>query len=197
MRWIAGAAAALLLAWCAGFCWFLHAAEGDGPALPSAADGIVVLTGGAERVGTALQLLAENRAPLLLISGAGHGTDIAALPHGSGLAHDELAKRVTLGHHASTTAENAAETAAWANANGLRSLIVVTAAYHMPRALLELRGALPSVTFYPAPVQSPAMRKAHDPATWRLLASEYSKWLAVRFGIAQFLRREPDGGVLA
>ena len=38
------------------------------------ADGIVALTGGDDRIGTALALLAAHDAPLLLISGAGHGT---------------------------------------------------------------------------------------------------------------------------
>ena len=193
MKRLALAAAALVLAWCAGFGWFVHAAERDGPALPQAVDGIVVLTGGAERVGTAMQLLAEGRAPVLLVSGVGHGTDMAALPHASGLPADELAKRVTLGHSATTTAGNAAETALWAHTNNVRSLLVVTAGYHMPRALLELRRAMPDVTLHPAPVQPPAMRKAHDPATWRLLAGEYTKWLAVRLGIAPFLRYAPAG----
>ena len=197
MRRLAALAGVLALAWCAGFGWFLHAAERDGPALPPSVDGIVVLTGGAERVATALQLLAEDRAPVLLVSGVGRGTDIAALPHAPGLPDDALAKRVTLGHSATTTAENAAETAAWARENGVRSLIVVTAGYHMPRALLELRRALPEAMFYPVPVQPPAMRHAHDPATWRLLAGEYSKWLAVRLGIAPLFRHEPGRGALA
>ena len=189
--------AALLLAWCAGFGWFIHAAERDGPVLPKTVDGIVVLTGGAERVATALQLLAEGRAPVLLVSGVGHGADLSALPHGPGLSADGLAKHVTLGRSATTTAENAAETAVWARENGVRSLAVVTAGYHMPRALLELRRALPEVALYPVPVQPPAMRKSLDPATWRLLAGEYTKWIAVRLGVAPLLRHEPSRGALA
>ena len=188
---------AFVLAWCAGFGWFVEVAEQDGLPLPPVADGIVVLTGGAERVATALQLLVENRAPLLLVSGVGHGTDIAALVRGSDVPPDILAKRVTLGRVATSTAENAAETASWAREYGIRSLIVVTAGYHMPRALLEMRRALPDVVFYPVPVQPPAMRKPHDPATWRLLAGEYTKWLAVRLGIAPLLRRQAGLGTLA
>ena len=53
----------------------------------------------------------------------------------------------------------------------MHSLIVVTAGYHMPRALAELRRALPDVTLYPVPVQPPAMRarRRHRPARvcWR------------------------------
>ena len=43
------------------------------------------------------------------------------------------------------TRGNAAETAEWARAHQVRSLIVVTSAYHMPRALAELGRDLPDV----------------------------------------------------
>ena len=187
MRHVARLMAVLVLAWGAGFGWFLLAASRDTPA-PARADGIVALTGGADRVATALQLLAEGRAPVLLVSGVGHGTDIGALAHQAGLERDAIAERVTLGRTATTTAGNAAETAAWAHASRLTSLLVVTAGYHMPRALLELGRALPDVVLYPVPVQPPAMRSRRDPAVWRLLAVEYTKWIAVRLGIAPFLR---------
>ena len=186
MKRAAWVLAACVLAWCAGFGWFLHAAWTE-PAEPPSADGIVALTGGADRVGTALRLLAEGRAPVLLISGVGHGTDIAALSHGAGLDPGAVAERVSLGRTAVTTAGNAAETAGWARARHLRSLMVVTAGYHMPRALLEMRRALPDVALYAVPVQPPAMRQL-DPAAWRLLAGEYTKWLAVRLGVASLLR---------
>lgn len=178
------------LAWAAGFGWFLDAA-GREPPTPAHADGIVALTGGADRVTTALQLLAEDRAPLLLISGVGHGAEVAALAHGAGLDPEAVAARVTLGRAATTTAGNAAETATWASAHGMRSLFVVTAGYHMPRALLELGRSLPDVALHPVPVQPPAMRGRRDPGDWRLLAGEYTKFLAVRLGVAPLLRRLP------
>ena len=62
----------LVLAWAGGFAWFLHAARVTAEP-PAHADGIVALTGGAERVETALNLLAEGRARLLLVSGVGGG----------------------------------------------------------------------------------------------------------------------------
>jgi uncharacterized SAM-binding protein YcdF (DUF218 family) len=174
--------AALALAWAGGFVWFLRAAWVTAEP-PAAADGIVALTGGAERVETALKLLAEGRARVLLISGVGGAADFAELAHRAGV-DAALRARVTLGRTAASTRGNAAETAEWARANGLRSLIVVTAGYHMPRALAELSRAMPGVTLYPAPVLPPALRQPGLNAL-RLLAGEYSKWLATEAGLSE------------
>jgi uncharacterized SAM-binding protein YcdF (DUF218 family) len=173
--------AALALAWVVGFAWFLHAAWATAEP-PAAADGIVALTGGAERVETALKLLAEGHARVLLISGVGGATEFAGLAHRAGV-DPTLRARVTLGRSAASTRGNAAETAEWAHANGLRSLIVVTAGYHMPRALAELSRAMPDVALYPAPVLPPALRQPGLTAL-RLLAGEYSKWLATEAGLS-------------
>ncbi|HEX3349264.1 MAG TPA: YdcF family protein [Acetobacteraceae bacterium] len=166
----------------AGFVWFLHVASAP-VALPPHADGIVVLTGGAERVETALHLLAEGRADRLLISGANRSAEFSELAR---RAHIDpaLSDRVTVGHEASDTRGNAAETASWARAKGVRSLIVVTAGYHMPRALAELARALPDVETYPYRVVAPLVRELPDVASLRLLAREYAKYLIVRAGLS-------------
>lgn len=180
------------LAWAAGFAWFLHiAVETTTP--PPPADGIVALTGGAERVETALRLLEEGRARLLLVSGVGGAAEFSALAHRAGVA-PSLAPRVTLGRAAASTRGNAAETAEWARANGVRSLIVVTAGYHMPRALAELGNALPEVTLYPVAVLPPALRGERDAATLRLLAGEYTKWLATEAGLSALVSRTEERG---
>ena len=98
----------------------------------------------------------------------------------------EQAGHVTLGRVAATTRGNAAETAGWARANGVQRLIVVTAGYHMPRALLELHRALPEVELLPHPMLPAALRDAGAAGrlrTWSLLGREYLKYLAVRAGI--------------
>ena len=58
---------------------------------------------------------------------------------------------------AGTTYGNALEAADWAHTYHLRTLIIVTADYHMPRAMLEMRRHLPGITLIPAPVRPPAM----------------------------------------
>ncbi len=63
---------------------------------------------------------------------------------------------------------------------GFKSLIVVTATYHMPRSLAELRRALPDVDFIAYPVRP---RNLHLEEWWayqgslQLLAMEYAKFV--------------------
>lgn len=181
MKWVGMTAGLLILGVLGGFGWFVAETRRTPPTLLPEADGIVALTGGAERVETALWLLANGRGHVLLVSGVGGSADLAALGRTAGFPPDQLSglrEKVTLGRAASSTHGNAIETADWARAHALASLIVVTAAYHMPRALAELSRALPDVALRPVPVR-PAAPGAH----WRLLAGEYAKFLAVEAGL--------------
>ena len=185
------AAAALALlgglaatAWLGGFVWFVQDSLRPSP-LPANADGIVALTGGADRIATALQLLRQNRAKLLLISGVGPSTEFNALFRGTGINPAALAGRITIGRSATDTLGNADEAADWARAHALHSLIVVTASYHMKRALTEIGRTLPDIALYPAPVLPPALRGATGFSTIRLLADEYTKFLASELGLTR------------
>lgn len=192
-RQAAGSVCALLLAigllWAVGFALFDQASRRRAPP-PPAADGIVVLTGGVDRIETGLRLLDQGVAPLLLISGVGGGVPLAELTRSVRLP-TPLAGQVTLGRVATTTSGNAAETAIWARAHAVRRLIVVTAGYHMPRALLEIGRALPDVTLYPVPVRPPALRGPLEFATVRMLATEYDKYLAVRLRLPRRPEADP------
>ena len=180
-------AAAVGMSLVCGFGWFVVQVRRSAQTEMSAADGIVALTGGAERVETALRLLATGRGRVLLVSGVGGAADLAALGRNAGLRPGELAAmrdRITLGRAAASTRGNAVETTAWAREHAVGSLIVVTAAYHMPRAMAELSRALPDVRLYAVPVRSsPAS------ASPRLLFGEYLKLLAVEVGLPAW--REP------
>jgi uncharacterized SAM-binding protein YcdF (DUF218 family) len=145
----------------------------------------VVLTGGADRVEAGLRLLADGHARLLLVSGVARGAELSDLARVAGFDTAPLAGRITLGHLAVSTRGNASETARWVRRNALHSLVVVTAGYHMPRALAELSTAMPDIRLYPAPVLPPAMRGEGGGrlSTLRILASEYTKWLAVELGV--------------
>jgi uncharacterized SAM-binding protein YcdF (DUF218 family) len=186
---VLGAALALLLGWAAGLAWFVRTADRAQPDPPHA-DGIVALTGGAERVETALRLLAAGRADWLLVSGIGPDTDLAPLARRSLVDAAALVPRVQLDRRATSTRGNATQTAAWVKAKGIHSLIVVTAWYHMPRALTELRRALPDAVLYPLPVEPEG---SHVPglAMERLLAEEYTKYLAARLDLTALLPERP------
>ena len=183
------AGGALVLAWLAGFVWFVHSVARP-EAIRANADGIVVLTGGADRVAAGVHLLREGRGRVLLISGVGGGVDLETLAHSAGVEVGPLAGRITLGRAATSTTGNADETASWVYDQNLHSLLVVTASYHMMRAMTELGRTLPDVRLIAAPVVPPALRGGGGLATMRLLADEYTKWLAAEVGLSR-LRAAP------
>lgn len=173
----------------AGFAWFLHRVA-EPMHLPKHADAIVAFTGGPDRVETALRLLAEGRADRLLLSGIGGGANLAELARLAELDPRPIAARVSIGREATSTRGNALETAAWAHANGVNSLLVVTASYHMPRALAELGRALPDVALYPVPV----VPRDGTAAPLRLTAEEYVKFLAAETGLTALLQPRGHAG---
>ncbi|GAA4491927.1 YdcF family protein [Gluconacetobacter tumulicola] len=191
-RFLHGTLAGLLgcmLLWGTGFAWFVHDAL-KSPGRPPVADGIVALTGGQGRIEASLRLLASGQAHQLLISGvAPHATTTSiagALPPDLAASlPPELWRQVTLGRHATSTIGNADETAQWARANWLRSLIVVTAGYHIRRAIMEIHRTLPDVTLHPYAVRPPALRAPLRGSSLRLLAMEYDKWLMASLGLTR------------
>jgi len=175
----------------AGFLWFLRAAATP-PAGPlPRAEGIAVLTGGADRVETGLRLLLADATARLIVSGAHRDATLQDLVRVAGLPPDvaeAVAGRVTLGHDAATTRGNAAEIAAWARREGIGSVRVVTAGYHMPRALLELQRALPEAELLAHPVVPARLRDPGAVArlrTWSLLAGEYLKLIGAWAGLTR------------
>lgn len=187
---IAALVAAGALGWGVGFVWFLHVTAQPAAPPPAHADGVVALTGGAGRVELALRLLATGQADRLLVSGIGGNADLSALAHHAKVDVSMLEASITLGRYAASTQGNAVETAAWATQNRIRALIVVTAAWHMPRAIAELRQALPAVRLFPYPVEPPEYVEhitAERGPSLRLRAEEYTKYLLVIAGISSWL----------
>jgi uncharacterized SAM-binding protein YcdF (DUF218 family) len=144
--------AAALLAWLGGLTGFFAAVPQRVDGERRTTDAIVVLTGGRHRVERGLELLAEARAQKLFVSGVHPGVDLAELLRVSPEQPSWIACCVELGHAALDTAGNAAETAAWMRREGFASLRLVTADYHMPRAVLELRRTLPEAEILRHPV---------------------------------------------
>jgi uncharacterized SAM-binding protein YcdF (DUF218 family) len=182
-------ALALLLLWFGGFIWFLRAVQ-EMAADVGAADAIVVLTGGTERVETGFRLLEEGAAPRLFVSGVHPDSRLADLARGAGMDLARLAGRVELGHAAASTRGNAVEIAAWARPRQIATIRLVTAGYHMPRARSELRRTMPALRVMPYPVTPPRLRDDSAfwrPRNWGLLLSEYCKFLGAEAGLSRFL----------
>ena len=163
-----------------GFLWFVTQLSSKEVPLTRSADGIVVLTGGASRVNDAFELLASKRGKRLLITGVYPATDSneisRVLPEYERLS----ACCIDLDRTAVNTLGNAISTKRWAQAQGFKSLIVVTSSYHMPRALVELAHQLPGVELVPFPVVTERLRAKpwwSNYDTAKLLFSEYVKYI--------------------
>ncbi|MBX6321287.1 MAG: YdcF family protein [Rhodospirillaceae bacterium] len=155
LRIVLAVLALLFALWAAGLADFVRRIPGPGMRDEGTADGIVVLTGGAERLREGLRLLAEERAPRLFVSGVHRDATLAQILayvpeyQADRRAAEAVACCVELGHAADNTAGNARETAGWISDGHLKSIFLVTADYHMPRSLLEFHRALPGTLIKP------------------------------------------------
>jgi uncharacterized SAM-binding protein YcdF (DUF218 family) len=167
-----------LLAYALGFLIFVARL----PAAPKASpkvDGIVVLTGGEERLDTAVALLERGVGKRLLVSGVDIETPKRVLGH---MAHGKARFEccADIGYAAQDTHGNAEEAAEWAREHHFKRLLIVTARYHMPRALREFASAMPDVRLTAWPVDPDRVDVAHwwrQPHTAALMQREYVKYL--------------------
>lgn len=180
----------------AGFVWFIDRVPVQEPAAPGHADGIVALTGGASRVSDAIELLESGHGKRLLITGVHPSATPKEIARNVPNYRHIFACCVDLDRSAINTFGNATEARRWARSHGFHSLIVVTSAYHMPRAMAELAHQLPEVKLIPFPVVTEKMREEQwwsSPGTARLLISEYAKFI---FAVVR-MRISPDAQALA
>jgi uncharacterized SAM-binding protein YcdF (DUF218 family) len=134
--------------WLGGFLAFSYQLM-DAPASTRKTDGMIALTGGEKRIERAIVQMAKGKAKRLLVSGVHRSTtkaDLRARTNGSKKLFDCC---IDIGHAASNTIGNAVEAAVWMDANGFRSLRLVTSKAHMPRAQLEFIDAMPNILIIP------------------------------------------------
>lgn len=185
-------AAVLVALYVGGFLVFVLTLPNSPPSV-TRADGIVALTGGDTRLDVAESLLEEGAGKRLLISGvysANTKDELKHIVHG-GRRFDCCAD---LGFAAQSTRGNAAEAASWARDHGYRSLLIVTANYHMPRSLHEFSARMPGVQLLPYPVAEDDVNVGSwwsDAHTLRVLHMEYVKYLASLFFSELVWRSDP------
>lgn len=178
--------AALLIAlmiWGLGLLAFTGRVDQSTPAPePPISDGVVVLTGASNlRLEAATRLLEDGKGKRLLISGVNREATRADVQSVTRAVKPIYDCCVDLGFSAANTVGNARETAEWAKSKGYKSLIVVTADYHMPRSMLELRATMPDATLHPYPVKTDlnARRWWKTSLSARRMIVEYCKYLAI------------------
>ena len=151
------------------------------PLGPLRADGAAALTGGSDqRLIAGVKLVEDGSVPRLLISGVNSIATVAELRRVAGGKQATYACCIDLGRRAADTSGNAQEAALWVKQHKIRTLIVITDAYHMPRSLYEMRRAIPDIALIAYPVQA---NIGFDEEWWkhdrptRALALEYGKYL--------------------
>ena len=171
---------ATLLVFALGFLKFWALIEPGAGQEIGRADAIVALTGGEARIPEAVKLLAQGKGRRLLISGVNPTTTRKELAGLTPNSQHWFRCCIDVGREARDTIGNADETSQWVKERRFKSLIVVTASYHMPRSLAELRRTLPDVELLAYPVQP---RNVHigkwwtHPGTLQLLLIEYVKFV--------------------
>lgn len=169
----------MLAVWGAGLLSFVADIPERGAESELQTDAIVVLTGGSGRLRAGLDLLLADRARRMFISGVYRGVDVTQLLALLKQQPDQVENRISIGN-AVDTIENALETKIWMRGQGFSSLRLVTAAYHMPRSLLEFQDAMPEIRIEPHPVFPEHVKQEYWwawPGTMALTVTEYNKYL--------------------
>ncbi len=163
VRLTMGLAATYLLLFQSPVIWWL-AEPLRVTAPPASADAIVVFAGGVgesgkagggyqERVKQAVELYQEGRAPhLIFSSGYTFVFPEAEVMRELAVAEGVPASAIVLEQRATNTHENVVFTADILHAHGWGSALLVSAPYHMRRALLSWRRAAPQIRVVPSPV---------------------------------------------
>jgi uncharacterized SAM-binding protein YcdF (DUF218 family) len=143
--------------------WETYSKEAALGALPAWAsspkEAIIVLTGARGRIPRAVQLLRTRDDGVLLITGAGKGITKKELLNQQGDAAaraTEIWERIEVEDLATSTIENANESAKFLREKKIEKVILVTSDYHMPRALAIFQRVFPSVQYFPYAVSPPA-----------------------------------------
>lgn len=151
------------------------------PKTVSEADGIVVWTGkGGGRLQAGVDLLQAEKGERLLISGVHENNGAEQISDVTGLSSNLSDCCLDLDYAAKDTVGNARETARWALALNYDHIILVTSAYHMPRAEAEISAVAGRIRITPYPVERADSRKWYKSAArTKRLFQEYLKLLLV------------------
>lgn len=188
LGWIARAAALTFLLWIGGFVVFVL--NQAGPAAPgTVTDGVAVLTGGPGRLARGKEVLDAQLAGRLLVSGVDQSVRPDELLGAADFPPKLFKCCVDLGFDADSTRSNGEEVARWVEQHGFRSVRLVTAGYHMPRARAELEARLPpGVMVIPdgvragLPLWSMLMEYGKFQASWLMLRVRPVSWGAPEDG---------------
>ncbi|MEM6811900.1 MAG: YdcF family protein [Pseudomonadota bacterium] len=180
-----GALLTVILTWILGWLLFATSIAVAQPETGTEkTSAIVVLTGGNGRINEGLNLLDENKASKLFVSGVHEKTTKDDIYNSWKKPVDERRSKkgpccLHLGYEATDTYSNAQETKEWVDEKNIKSIRLVTSSYHMPRANLLMKRFLPDTNIIQHPVFSDDFQPWKG-RFWPLTFSEYNKWLATK-----------------
>ena len=141
--------------------------------------GVVVLTGGKNRIEKGVDILSKGYGDKLLISGVFMPSEIKA-KFSLEKEKKELFKCcVSFDQRSKNTYENAEEVVKWLNENkDIKSIILVSSYYHLPRSIMIFEKKIKSdVKIYPTPAVQKTNFKNQSFFQLKLIISEYFKVL--------------------
>ncbi len=166
---------ALIFAWSSGFILFAFEAVTLKPEKSSReTDAIIVLTGGPNRISEGLELLAEGKSGYLFVTGVNNGVSSGYIPDMYKGKTELPDCCIEIDYQADNTMNNAFESKKWIDGKKIQSIRLVTSDYHMARAMLEFRHALPETEIIRNPVTEYPGRNRH---LLKSLLIEYNKTL--------------------
>lgn len=163
----------IMVMWSAGLWWFVNHPLDVQP--PTKADAIIVLTGGSNRVQTAVTLWQQGMADRVFISGVADGVSTQDIYENTLLSASDIAAikaKTQLGYVATDTNSNVKEVTNWCEQEQMHHIIVVTSNYHIRRVRL-LFDAVSNITVKYVAVTPKSVRK-------KTIFTEYNKWLVTR-----------------
>jgi len=173
MRTIFSIIISLALIWLGGYFWYINQLFHKRFDEFEKTDAIVVLTGGQNRLNVAANLLENELASKLYISGVDEKVTRAKLLELLGSSKELGECCIESGNQAVDTVGNAIETLEWVEENNFESLRVVTSLEHMPRAMVEFKRFMPGIKF----VEHPVGRWRPENINYFNLSQEYSKYI--------------------
>ena len=178
------------------FCWivaFLHFLnqipnKNDIYPAPLNADAIVVLTGDNNRIESGLQLFANMGIKYIFISGVAPSSSLEQIvrQYENKDFYLKEAASIELGKKATSTFGNLDETKEWIKDKQLKTIILVTSNYHMPRsyALFKKKLNIDNIIAYPTfSDKFDSNNWWRDTSAVELILTEFHKYLLCKIAL--------------
>ncbi|MBA4249777.1 MAG: hypothetical protein C0432_05960 [Candidatus Puniceispirillum sp.] len=119
-------------------------------------DAVIVLTGGAGRISSGLEIYNQKLADKIFISGVHRSVEPEHLDALNQIPQDlqGIIAKDDLGYEATNTIENAQESGSWMKKNNIRSIYLVTADFHILRSYMEFKKVAPHIYIQAVPVKT-------------------------------------------